>query len=493
MKRSKQNLGHYTLASFNQGDLIPCGLWEVLPGDTFRHKTQILMRITPLVTPVMHPIYVRVHHFFCPSRLLWNGWEDFITGNNQKTIPTMDAAQDATAKLLAQYMGAGVEVSAPINALPFRMYRFIYNEFFRDQDIQDKLTVELGDGPDDPTGVAIKDVNWEKDYFTTCRPYPQQDEDMEVIPVTMPDGSPAPIAGLGQSNPEAQAAVSGTYRTSDGQQTTFTGRRVTSSPSSAGQGSLYVEDSNGYPNIRVDQQAGITPENFRRHMARQKWREHRNRFGSRYTDLLRALGVTPGDSRLDRPEYLGGGRQVLSVSEVLSTAEAGARKVGDLAGHGLSVISTRPYKKFFPEHGFVMSLISVRPKTVYQQNVPRQWLRNDRWDYWHKETEMEGSQPVTNLEVFSQHTDPQGTFGWQQRHEEYRRFQSYVAGRFRDSTMDSWHMARKWSSDIALNDAFITADPTNRIYATTATDELQAMVGHRLSARRLVSRRARHG
>ena len=188
-----------------------------------------------------------------------------------------------------------------------------------------------------------------------------------------------------------------------------------------------------------------------------------------------------------RPEYLGGGRQTIQFSEVLQTAE-GTDPVGELRGHGIAGVRSRRYRRFFEEHGYVFSLMSVLPKTIYGQSLSRTLNRRTKEDFWQKELEHIGQQEVLNKEVYSFHSVPDGVFGYQDRYDEYRRQESCLGGEFRESTLDFWHMARIFASDPTLNSSFVTSNPTKRINAVQSNDVLWCMVNHSLQARRMVSK-----
>lgn len=476
MKRSMHNLSHYRLFSANQGALLPISCQEVLPGDTFRHSTQALMRVSPLVSPVMHPVQVRLHHFFVPNRILWDGWEEFITGNSgpDAELPVATLASPSLEGDLFDYLGIPPGTEGDINQLPVRAYNTIWNEFFRDQDLDAVASVN---------STIIRSVAWEKDYFTIARPYPQQGPD--TVTISFSGSGNAPLVG----NAELQQDTGSGY--------------VSTSPTAGGTDGLVStnQTDSGSPdpvrwsleNASADLTSGTTNldvNSWRTAMAQQRILEHRSRFGSRYKDYLRFLGVNSDDKRLDRPEYLGGGKATVSFSEVLATGASTGVNVGDMKGHGIATVSSRPYRKFFPEHGYVISLFSVRPKTIYSSSMPRTFLRRTYDDFWQKENEMMGQQPVTNREIYSQSATPTDVFGWIDRHEEYRRSHSGISGEFH-GVLDYWHMARMFDSQPALNSDFVTSNPTDRIYASTDTDQLYVMASHRLRALRLVTKRHR--
>jgi len=497
MKRSKHGLSHYRLTSLNMGLLYPVMCMEVLPGDSFRHSAACLLRVAPLVSPVMHPVHVSLHHWYVPWRLVWSNWETFITQSQSGlSLPTMPIASGDTAlKLFAQAMGIGAEVpsgSVTVQTLPFRAYNMIFNEFYRDQDLTAAAPERNGDTGDVAADYLIRSGAWEKDYFTTARSAPQQGTNTQVVTL---GGTTAPVKGLGIESGSTQTTPNITVRESGSTGTTVYAN-ATATPFNT-PSRVFVRTTGGAntnPDVVADLSgAGITMDinAWRTAMALQKFREHRNRYGSRYRDLLAFLGINSSDARLDRPEYLGGGKQTISFSEVLSTADSGSADVGSLAGHGISAMVSRPYRRFFEEHGCVISLLVVRPKTVYVNAVPRTFLRRTYSDFWQKELEMLGEQSITNFEVYGDTATPAGVFGYIPRYDEYRHAESSVSGEFR-RLLNYWHMGRIFSSQPALNSTFVTSDPTTRIYASAATDQLYAMISHRIVARRLVSKFARN-
>lgn len=497
MKRYKHNLSHHRLLSFNNGELVPCGLVEVLPGDTFRHSTSVLLRSTPLVNPVMHPVDVRVHHFFVPHRVAYEwrydtvgAWENFIN-DSAPTHDTEDLKNDdqttVTAGTLMNHLGlpAAIALNMEVNFLPRVGYNMIYNTFYRDHEIQTELA---------HSNSTLQKICWEKDYFTSCRPNAQYGATSMSIPFTT--GTSAPVLGIGLKDGQATAAVTGTTRQTDasvmtGQvasETTWEGQELSIKTLTTGN----VGSSNP-PQIFANlagATGGINVNDFRRYIALQKFLENRSRYGSRYRDYLAYLGIRPRDGRIDEPEYLGGGKQTIAYSEVLSTADGTTAEVGTLAGHGIAALRTRPYTKFFEEHGFVYSLISVRPKTMYQESMHKHWLRNSRDDFWQKEYEAFGPQAVTNKEVYGAAANETSVFGYTDRFREYREHPSIVSGLF-GTTDDDWHFAREFGSQPTLNSAFVTCSPTDRVFQDTNDAECRAMVRHSLVARRLVSKTAR--
>lgn len=493
MKRHKHSLSNYKLLSCDQGHLVPIGMQEVLPGDTFDHSTSALIRVAPLATPVMHPVRARIHHFFVPYRLIWNDWENFITGGpdglNASVFPTITtpAATGFAVGSLADYLGIPPGVaSQEVSALPFRAYSMIWNEYYRDQDLNTALTVDLTDGPDTTTNVALQAACWERDRFTLARATPQKG-----AAVTLPLGTTAPVTGIGKVNQTWGGAAS-VYE-SDGTNPTYAAQQAIDIASANTQFRVEKNPANDFPNIFADLSlaSAATITELRTAFALQQYAENRSLYGSRYSDYLAFLGVKSSDARLQRPEYLGGGTQTIQFSEVVQTApgtyDTDEYPLGNLGGHGIGAMKSNRYRRFFEEHGVVISLLSVLPKTVYAQGLAKHWNRRTKEDFFQQELQFVGQDEVLNKEVYFAHGTPNGTFGYIDRYDEYRRAESTVAGEFR-TTLDSWHMARLFSSAPALNSTFVTANPTDRIYASTTTNELQVMVNHKIRARRIVAK-----
>lgn len=494
MKRSKHSLSHYKLATFDMGQLVPVGMYEVLPGDSIRHHTAALLRVSPLQSPVMHPVSVRLHHWFVPYRLLWDGWEDFITGGadgnggSSGDFPYIASGGSGfSAGTLADYLGVPPGVNAlEVSALPFRAYQMIWKEFYRDQDLQTAPTISTGSGADSTTTQTLQSICWEKDYFTTARPWTQKGDD-----VTVPLGTTADL--VFPTSPTA--AMDEVYRAGEGtlgspQAATGSGvLNSTNPPSVAGnvefRGDVTMP-GDAYADLATAVGASIN--DIRRAFAIQRYQEARAMYGSRYTEYLRYLGVRSSDARLQRPEYLGGGKQTISFSEVLQTAE-GTDAVGTMRGHGISAMRSRRFLRFFEEHGVVMTLASVRPKTMYTDGLHRMWSRRTKEDFWQKELESIGQQEVLRGEVYANATDPNATFGYQDRYSEYRHQPSGISGDFR-TTLNDWHLARIFGSEPTLNGAFVTCDPSKRIHAVQTDDVLWCLFNHSVQARRLVSKRA---
>lgn len=492
MKRNKFSLSNYKLLSCDLGELVPCGLLEVLPGDSIQQATNALVRCSPLLAPVMHPVHVRIHHWFVPHRIVWEDFEDFITGGpdgmDASVFPTITFGGGSGAAIgsLADYLGIPTGVNDLVaSALPFRGYAMIYNEWYRDQDLQTALTIDQTSGADTTTNTALQNACWEKDYFTSARPWEQKGP-----AITIPIGTTAPVTGIGLRNDSPAANLSSeTIWETDGasgvnypfswaqnKEIRIRGEAA-ANPSASNTPQIYADLSGA---------SAVTVNALREALALQRYEEARARYGSRYVEYLRYLGVRSSDARLQRPEYLGGGKQTIQFSEVLQTAE-GSNPVGELRGHGISAMRTNRYRRFFEEHGYVFSLISVRPRTIYAQGLPRTWNRRTKEDFWQQELQHIGQQEVLNKEVYAAAASVDGTFGFQDRYDEYRRQESTIAGEFRDTTLNHWHMARIFASEPALNDTFVECVPTERTFAAPSEDVLYIMANHSIQARRMVA------
>jgi hypothetical protein len=460
MKRYKHSLSHYHLTSFDMGELIPVGCLEVLPGDTFQQQTSALVRVTPQLKPLMHPVNCQIHHFYVPNRLLWSGWEDFITGESATPPPTITGSAH-TEGTLSDYLGVFNDASNNFSGLPIRAYNMIYNEFYRDQDLVSEVSEDTN---------VIQKAAWSKDYFTTSRPWPQKGS-----AVTLPLGNQAPVRFNDNSG----------------------GNVLVGAQDSNGDSASLKVGANNFIVARGDGDSGGTTydlyadlssaeaidiREFREAFALQRYQEARARYGSNYVDYLRYVGVKPSDGRLSRPEYLGGGRQSISFSEVLNTSNTG---LGELGGHGIAALRSNRYRRFFEEHGWVITMMTVRPKPIYVNGLDKKFFKTTKEDYYQKELEHVGQQEVYNKEIYAAHSDPDGVFGYNNRYADYHHESSRVSAEFRNSTSYDWHLGRIFGSDPALNQTFVECDPSKRVFAEQTEDALQVMVNHSVQARRM--------
>ena len=480
MKRSKHSLSNYKLLTCDMGKLIPVGAVPVIPGDTFQHRTSALIRVSPLLAPVMHPVVVRIHHWYVPYRILWDGFEDFITGGpdglNAESPPTVTTLSIKGS--VDDYCGIPPVAGLNVNAFYRRAYNKIYNENYRDQD----LVTEI-----DEDQNFIQNISWEKDYYTASRPFTQKG-DM----VTLPVGGFAPVELTGSQVPAKFVQPNGQPHTAaqDIYSQANTGNIIDNNDVLE-----FKVDPNGTLQANLGSADQISVNDFRMGFALQRYKEARARYGSRFTEYLRYLGVRSSDARLQRPEYLGGGKQTISFSEVLQTMDddVGADRgpLGKMGGHGIAALRSNRYRRFFEEHGVVMTMMSVRPKTMYMDGIHRELLKTTKEDFYQKELEHVGQQEIMNNEVYADAANGSDTFSYGDRYAEYRHHPSYVAGDFRD-TLNHWHMGRSFGSPPVMNRDFTDCDATKRIHADQTGDVLWCMVNHSIQARRLVKKPMQH-
>lgn len=501
MKRNKFSLSNYKLFTCNLGELIPFSWFEVIPGDVIRMQSQALIRCQTLNRPPMHPVKVRIHHVFIPNRLIWDSsggadtsFEAFITGGSDGTAtPThpyisLNATTVNEGDLLdylgippANYTGTGLNISA----LAVRAYGLCFNELYRDQDLVTERTIDKTDGQDTTTTSTLASVAWEKDMFTTCRPW-----ETKGTSITIPLAGSAPLSyganeavtGTGAPTFDGGGKTNNVLRTHSGVATIGSSTNFTSAADYAwNDPKLEVDLSGGTADLTSA--TGVSISDLLLAFGLQSFQEARAKYGSRYVEYLKYLGITPQDGRLNEPEYLGGGKQVIQFSEVLATDGA---NTGDIYGHGITALQSNRFIRHFTEHGIVMSFMSVVPKAIYASGVPRKFLRTTKEHYFNRELQFIGDQIVTNKEIYSEDSGPDLTFGYQPRYEEYRSEPSSIAGEFRTSE-DEYHFARQFTSDPALNSTFVTCSPSEEPFATPATDHLLVMVNNSIQARRPIS------
>lgn len=506
-RRAKFNLSNFHNCTFKMGYLYPVNLTEALPGDSFQLSTSVFLRLAPMVVPVMHPVYLHMSNFFVPSRILWDGFEDFITGGPDGTdtsvIPTLTLnATNSPVGALADAFGIPVQMlkdskTFSVNALPFLAYYMIWNEYFRDQDLNPEVDLSTITG--EPSSLNLLRPSWAKDYFTTSRPWPQKGPDVSV---------PVNLTVAGEPTITATTTIAGAGAPIFSVQSADVANRLRSASRGASGESVLTDSGNmgglAWSNpaltatTNIDYTSGnpelgsVNINDLREAFALQRFEEHRSMFGSRYEDLLRYLGVRPQDARLQMPEYLGGFSSPVQFSEVLQTSADSANSgVGDMYGHGIGATKGRRIRFFVPEHGYMMSLLTVRPIPVYSQGLERLWSKSNRFDFWQKEYEHIGQQEVRNSEVYADGDTEQDsvTFGYQNRYDEYRRGVNIITGEFR-TNQDYWTMARIFESRPTLNGDFVTCMPTDRIFQVTEqnSDQCYAMVKNNIIAKRLVSK-----
>lgn len=497
MKRSMFNLSHTHLTSFDMGELVPIMCRPVIQGDIWDMSTAALVRFSPLVSPPMHPTHITIHHWFVPNRIIWTdaggantGFEAFITGGpagtSSPTHPYIDmpnsGAGGVTVGSLANYLGVPLGYQANnsgyrVSALPFRAYAAIWNYFYRDEDLQTQLTVDLTDGADTTTNTTLQNVCWEEDYFTACRASPQKGPE-----VTIPLTGDAPVTRVNNAaGALLRVAGSNTLSTQWNLESSGTGqlRQL----SNAQQLSI---DPNGGLEADLSSVTGIPVIDLRYSNAAQRFMEKMSRQGSRFAEWLMSFGLKFSGATIDVPQYLGGGKQTIQFSEVLSTAESEDLPVGSLKGHGIAGISTNRFTRYFEEPGFIISLASVKPKTIYSQGLERFWNYETKFDYWTPEMQFIGQQNVPYKEVYAAHTTPDGTFGYIDRNEDERYCQSRVSGEFLTS-QDTWHFAREFSASPTLNGDFVKAVPTVIPFAIQDEDTCLVTFQHKIRRKTFVT------
>lgn len=488
--RSIFDLTHERKLSCNMGKLVPILCEEVIPGDTFKVKTDMLIRLAPMLAPVMHRMSAFTHYFFVPSRLLQSNWEPFITGGPTGTdatsIPTVSSGAGGQAVgTLWDYFGLPTGVAnLSVVAYPFRAYNLIYNEWYRDQNLQNKVALSLADGADTTSSMSLLSRNWEKDYFTTSLPWPQRGTG-----VTLPIGSSAPVVTNNQPPSLSGLGLTNSVLTmNSGQAGLFAGQPAgsTGNPHWGNQTGMQADLSSA---------TASTINDLRQAFQLQKWMEKNARGGVRYVEsILAHFGVRSSDARLQRPEFLGGGRSPIVVSEVIQTSATatGQTAQGNMSGHGYSAQRSHEFTKSFEEHGYIIGILSVMPRTAYYQGVPRMWSRSSKLDFYWPSFAHLGEQAVLNKELYASAANPIGVWGYVPRYEEYRCRESSFHGDFRGS-LDYWHMGRKFDTEPALNSSFVTCDPTARIFAVTTGDHLWIQLLNQVTAIRPIPRSGEPG
>lgn len=461
--RSSFDRSHGLKTTFDSGYLIPIYVDEALPGDTFSMNMTGFARLATPIKPVMDNMFMETFFFAVPYRLLWDNWEKF-NGEQQNPgdsisflVPQVAGLATVLDSTIYDYMGIPIGVVGPLsaNSLHFRAYNLIWNEWFRDQNLQNSVVENTDDGPDAPGDYALLRRGKRHDYFTSCLPWPQKGAAVTISP-----GSSAPVALADTGPSQTIGVMSDWFGEQRGLVPVTSTSVVLADPIPAGDAGLYAD---------LSAAAGTTVNDLRLAFQTQKMLERDARGGTRYTEVIRShFGVTSPDARLQRPEFLGGGSSRINITPVPQTQRSDTPSStetpqGNLSGYGTATLNNHGFSKSFTEHCVIIGLANVRADLTYQQGLNRMWSRQSRLDFYWPALAHLGEQEVLNKEIyFSGDANDDLVFGYQERFAEYRYHPSRISGKFRSGATDSldvWHLSQDFSALPVLNASFIEDNP----------------------------------
>ncbi len=485
--RSSFNLSHGLKTTFDADYLIPILVQDIIPGDTWNCQCNFFMRLATPLHPILDNLHAETFFFFVPYRTLWNNFERMHGAQDDPgasidfTIPILEGASVIDTGDVADYMGIPIGVGADdvdISALPFRAIRKIWNEWFRDENLQNSLDIPLDDGPDDATESRYPFVPPKRgkrfDYFTSCLPSPQKG-----TAVSMPLGSTAPVLGLGIDDAYNVPTINqGVTETGGGAATYAEGLAVANLTN---QFVVEAQTSDDSPLIFADLSSATASSinDIRLAFQTQRLLERDARSGTRYVETLKAhWGVTSPDFRLQRAEFLGGGSTAINMSPISQQSAQPSPVEGDHLGKLAAIgtaAGTHSFSKSFVEHGVLMGLVNVRGDITYSQGIDRMWSKSSRYDFFYPVLAGIGEQSVLNKELWYSNSPAvdDAVFGYQGRYDEYRHINSKLSGLMRPdatSSLASWHLSEDFASLPTLGDTFITANtsvPLDRAIAVS--------------------------